>query len=372
MFHGTGGTTLCSPRIHPFATPPLDFGDSVVPRSPTMLTPVLDNAMMQVMEKSGPDFFTPEGCEIIEINNSVEMDYTELYTPIQIKQEQDEGSGGFGAWETGIVESRVDYKSDDEGPSSPIVPDMTFMFPRTPHHSPDPSQGHTITTTTTTTTVTSTSKTLMDEDVFERTVSGGIELRRDHEAADTVADDDSSEPEEPKSSYGRTLRRGRRARRPPGHFDSTGSSATRIRHRRPGTHGGGAGKTSDAMSAAEARIAAKAALGGGVRKRPSGSMPVEDRVLAIFGEDVLRLDRDSFKAWRAATELPTLTSSENVALKRLRRRLLGRTYAKRSRDRQLAFAESIEAECDQLRAENAMIRERLQKLQRLLDEDERY
>lgn len=341
-----------------------------------MLTPVLDSAMMQVMERSGPDFFAPE---VIEINENVGIDYNALYQHADVKREE----CGFGAWETGLTEINSGYRSDEDGPSSPVVPDMTFMFPRTPHHSPDPSTppGPVSDNALESVFLERTSTGGYERTVsggFERTISGGIAPRQVVQQADEMEADvavvaaAAAEPDEETSACGRTLRRTCRARRPPS-FKRNVDETPRVVHRRPGTLGGGAGKASTAAADAAAKAAAaKAALGGGVRKRPSGSMSVDDRVLAIFGEEALRLDRDAFKTWRAATELPALTSAEQAALKRLRRRLLGRTYAKRSRDRQVAYAEAVEAECDQLREENAMIRSRIEKLQCLLDADARY
>jgi hypothetical protein len=219
---------------------------------------------------------------------------------------------------------------------------------------------------------------MLRAEMLHRTVSGGVVdpsnytnhalFADDSSFPDSAANDHDDEADDAagQSDAGQHLRRGRRARRPPGSFKLEDAPTTpRVQHRRPGQIGGGAGKLSSAA-------AAKAAKGGGVRKRPSGSMTVEDRVLGIFGEETLRLDRDAFKLWRGATELPVLTSSEHVALKRLRRRLLGRTYAKRSRDRQVAHASAVEDECDILVAENAAIRKRIAKLQQVLDADERF
>lgn len=120
----------------------------------------------------------------------------------------------------------------------------------------------------------------------------------------------------------------------------------------------------------DSAAAAMAVLGGGIRTRPSETMGVDDRVLAIFGEEALRLDRDNFKAWRLNTELPVLTSSEQAALKRIRRRLLGRTYAKRSRDRHTSLTDTYEQQCIQLAAENSTIRKAIQRLEKLLNDAE--
>mmetsp|Transcript_25596 Transcript_25596/g.67062 ORF Transcript_25596/g.67062 Transcript_25596/m.67062 type:complete len:375 (+) Transcript_25596:810-1934(+) len=371
MFHTDGVPTLGSPRVLSMLTPPFGFGDSVVPRSPTMLTPVLDSAMMAVMEKSGPDFFIAEGSEVMAADD-VGLDYSALYPACEAKPSGE----GFGSWSDELSEEmRFDSEADAR---SPMVPDMFMMgglVPRPGDLSASSSPGPALLPTPP-------SPDEVCEIKVERTVSGNSTqhnaFHSDSALAPAPAAVERAEPA-PSMHNGRALRRGRRARRPPGEF-RLGSSPTtpRVQHRRPGTVGGGAGKaTSTAASTAPrkqakaaSKAAAKAALGGGVRKRPTAPMSVEERVLAIFGEETLRLDRDAFKIWRAATELPTLTSSEQVALKRLRRRLLGRTYAKRSRDRQVAHASSVEAECDKLKAENAAIRKRISRLQRYLDETE--
>jgi hypothetical protein len=177
------------------------------------------------------------------------------------------------------------------------------------------------------------------------------------------------------------LRRGLRVRRPPTYKqhenDATEAAATirpsRTASRRHPTAvvtaaAAAAGVHAGKSSNTSARRGCQTIVGGGVRRRPSGAMSVEDRILAIFGEDTLRLDRDSFKMWRAATDLPTLTHTEQTVLKRLRRRLLGRTYAKRSRDRQMAFASSVEDQCEELRKENAFIRRKIARLAKILGE----
>lgn len=174
---------------------------------------------------------------------------------------------------------------------------------------------------------------------------------------------------------GRSLRSGMRARRPRALGSPPEENNTTTTQAPPRRTIGGAGKSSLVSRTAGAAVAKRhtGVIGGGVRERPpnSSSMTVEDRVLAIFGEDALRLDRDAFKEWRSATVLPPLTSSEQQTLKRLRRRLLGRTYAKRSRDRQLEHATHVETACDKLRKENASIRKKIERLHKLIESLER-
>jgi len=187
-------------------------------------------------------------------------------------------------------------------------------------------------------------------------------------AASPTASSTSKSEEINKSPCG--LRRGRRVRRPPGEFNLEDNVSTKVpRRTNSASKGCIARKRSTGKTAGRCKVPSAVSLSGGIRRRPTEAMTVEERVLAIFGEDALRLDRDSFKVWRSATELPTLTSSEQATLKRLRRRLLGRTYAKRSRDRQVAHAESVQASCEKLASENAAIRKKIERLEQLLSED---
>jgi len=187
-------------------------------------------------------------------------------------------------------------------------------------------------------------------------------------AASPTASSTSKSEEANKSTCG--LRRGRRVRRPPGEFNLEDNTSTKApRRTNSASKGCIARKRSTGKAAGRCNVPSAVSLSGGIRRRPTAAMTVEERVLAIFGEDALRLDRDSFKLWRSATELPTLTSSEQATLKRLRRRLLGRTYAKRSRDRQVAHAESVQTACEKLASENAAIRKKIERLEQLLSDD---
>lgn len=189
-------------------------------------------------------------------------------------------------------------------------------------------------------------------------------------AASPTASSTNDKSEEANKSL-RGLRRGRRVRRPPGEFNLEGIASTRAPRRTSSASKGCiARKRSTGKAAGRCKVTSAVSLSGGIRRRPTEAMTVEERVLAIFGEDALRLDRDSFKMWRSATELPTLTSSEQATLKRLRRRLLGRTYAKRSRDRQVAHAETVQAACEKIASENAAIRKKIEHLKQLLSEDD--
>jgi hypothetical protein len=180
------------------------------------------------------------------------------------------------------------------------------------------------------------------------------------------------------SEAGRSLRP-RRKSRPHAlgwrHATEASSAVTATTTQAPARHTvGAAGKASvRAAAAAVLKAESKTVFGGGVRERPpnGSSMSVEERVLYIFGEEALRLDRDTFKLWRSNTEIPTLSSAEQQTLKRLRRRLLGRTYAKRSRDRQLQHASSVETSCEKLRRENATMNKKIERLQKLIEALER-
>jgi len=92
-------------------------------------------------------------------------------------------------------------------------------------------------------------------------------------------------------------------------------------------------------------------------KRPQNELMVaERRIIDKFGEDVLALGRDDFKPHR---ERHALTAAENRALRSVRRRILGRTYAQRSRTKGAAAYETLKSECTRLRAENDAIRARM-------------
>lgn len=96
---------------------------------------------------------------------------------------------------------------------------------------------------------------------------------------------------------------------------------------------------------------------------------VEARVLALYGESVLQLSRDDFKMWQSKHSVRRLTARENEAFKKVRRRMLGRTYAQASRNKQVAREDRIVRECKRLSAENAQIRRRIAALQQLLDRE---
>lgn len=89
----------------------------------------------------------------------------------------------------------------------------------------------------------------------------------------------------------------------------------------------------------------------------------------LFPGNALQLDRDGFKEWRSTTNVRKLNSDEEEALRKIRRRLLGRTYAKRSRERQVNNEQATVAHCHKLEAENKKLRNSIelmtQKIQQL-------
>lgn len=118
------------------------------------------------------------------------------------------------------------------------------------------------------------------------------------------------------------------------------------------------------------RAAVVAPRQSAVKIQPPASVAVtevEQRVLELFGHDVLMLDRDAFKHWREKTEMRALSPAEDKAFRRLRRLLLGRTYAQRSRQRQLDIADQTQAECTQLQEENDKIRSQIAEMRRELE-----
>lgn len=84
----------------------------------------------------------------------------------------------------------------------------------------------------------------------------------------------------------------------------------------------------------------------------------------LFPGNALQLDRDGFKEWRRQNKVRKLTAAEDDALRKIRRRLLGRTYAKRSRERQLENETAAIEEVKQLEKENASLRLSIERMER--------
>eukprot|EP00041_Stephanoeca_diplocostata_P024251 m.608471 g.608471 ORF g.608471 m.608471 type:complete len:317 (+) comp22486_c0_seq5:223-1173(+) len=88
----------------------------------------------------------------------------------------------------------------------------------------------------------------------------------------------------------------------------------------------------------------------------------------LFPGDALQLDRDGFKRFRNATKVPSLRPSEEEALRKIRRRLLGRTYAKRSRERQMTNEQATMAQCKDLAEENRKLKISIDKMTMQIEE----
>lgn len=350
---------------HGYVSPPLTFDDMMVPTSPTMLTPVIDSAMKAVME-SGPDFFNAEGSELVRgVNDEVYMmdAYSDVYSDWHPELKTPVHNGYVQ-----IAEDLMALTTESTRVSPPLMLGAMTMVPSlssapTPQPSPDPfAAGPDVARDV------ATHNESVDSSAFDETPYLDDDLSTT--SAPSTREPTPAPAEDADDVYdGRTLRRGRRARRPPGTFKFGGSSSPtpREQQNRLGARGGSAGKSSStspnlSKAAIKAKAMAVVTSQGRVRKRPTKSMSVEDRILYIFGEEAMRLDREAFRIWQSAVTLPELTTSEKQVFKRVRRRLLGRTYAKRSRDRQVAHASAIEEECAQLRKENALIRARITRL----------
>ena len=120
---------------------------------------------------------------------------------------------------------------------------------------------------------------------------------------------------------------------------------------------------SDASDPCIQEAAQEGGYGGG---GGGGRETAEKRVLELYGESVLQLSKDQFKQWQASHAVRRLTPKEKEAFKKVRRRVLGRTYAQVSRNKQLEKQGQIIRECERLSAENAQIRLRIAALQQQL------
>eukprot|EP00038_Savillea_parva_P020534 m.31654 g.31654 ORF g.31654 m.31654 type:complete len:435 (+) comp4821_c0_seq2:526-1830(+) len=396
-----------------YASPPLTFGDSdmVVPTSPTMLTPVLNTAMMEVITRSGPDFFNAEGSKLVDDSSDDNMNLMDVYSEtLHHEVKEDEFGLPPDPWTTrknGTDSDDVQALAEQSGMSLDHAFGLmlggttghSMVTAPTPQTSPDPTGAGPAVTSTTVRGINFTSTesiTLFDTADMDDSVDED-DNHSDNDNEEDEGDDDelshtrassleeyeedrvSAEDDDAQDTQdnGRSLRRGCRARRPPGSFKFSPSaspvpsgqsrrsnSARRHMSTLSSNRGGAAAAKKSASKAAmvKARAMAVVTENGRIRKRPTTSMPVEERVIYIFGEEALRLDRDSFKIWSGAVTLPDLTSTEKQVFKRVRRRLLGRTYAKRSRDRQVQQTSAIEEECDNLRQENNELHDRIARL----------
>lgn len=86
----------------------------------------------------------------------------------------------------------------------------------------------------------------------------------------------------------------------------------------------------------------------------------------LFPGDTLQLGRDEFKEWQSQNRVRKLTVSEENALRKVRRRLLGRTYAKRSREKQLQNENDTETKIAELLKQNAAYKQSIRHLERLI------
>jgi len=87
-----------------------------------------------------------------------------------------------------------------------------------------------------------------------------------------------------------------------------------------------------------------------------------ERLTALFPMHVLRMPRKQFTAWRSAN-VRLLSSRESKHLTKLRRTILARVYAERTRQRKQSEHKTISAKLVQLQHENDRLRRSLTKLE---------
>ena len=79
-------------------------------------------------------------------------------------------------------------------------------------------------------------------------------------------------------------------------------------------------------------------------------LELEQQMGRVFPDDVLKLGRSEFAAWKAANQIRQLSPSETKALAKLRRKVLSRVYANRARARRSHEREKLRIENEQLRS----------------------
>jgi len=83
----------------------------------------------------------------------------------------------------------------------------------------------------------------------------------------------------------------------------------------------------------------------------------------LGGIGVVRLSPQEFASRRDTADL---TLNERNALKKLRRRYLGRTYAAKSRVKQITTIEKLERDCKALMSQNKELRQTIVRLSKLV------
>ena len=79
-------------------------------------------------------------------------------------------------------------------------------------------------------------------------------------------------------------------------------------------------------------------------------LELERRLSRVFPDDVLKLGRAEFAAWKAAKQIGPLAPADTKALAKLRRKVLSRVYANRARARRANEREMLHVENERLRS----------------------
>ena len=91
----------------------------------------------------------------------------------------------------------------------------------------------------------------------------------------------------------------------------------------------------------------------------------ENEILfGIFPKHVLELDRKSFNRWKKDHSIRKRKKSEQGLVTRIRRTLLARVYAQRTREKQINSFEDARVKINELKHENRKLRQIIQELER--------
>lgn len=90
--------------------------------------------------------------------------------------------------------------------------------------------------------------------------------------------------------------------------------------------------------------------GDAVAQDSNDELELERRLSWVFPEDVLKLGRAEFAAWKATKQIGPLTPADTKALAKLRRKVLSRVYANRARARRANEREMLHVENERLRS----------------------
>jgi hypothetical protein len=95
--------------------------------------------------------------------------------------------------------------------------------------------------------------------------------------------------------------------------------------------------------------------GDAATQADNDELELERRLSRVFPDDVLKLGRAEFAAWKAARQIGPLAPAETKALAKLRRKVLSRVYANRARTRRANEREMLWIENERLRSLQSQI-----------------